>query len=247
MMVFRIFVLILIFINFVYAEQTVSYKCIDRKDNYSMYFNIDYNSLHYVTERGIDVFNYTSSENKDSQIIHFFERGNTHYAVHQMVNNPIDTYIDEYENNKLKYEYKCKLSDVLDKSTNDRLPITWKKVPNAKKLLNKVHKKIDDYSCKLVSVSSFNANGDMLSSNKATRDIPVYVNVNDDILSLTQNGKKIIAKKTGTTSNSRGQEVVLYRINDNKAVELQWIQEAKILLQVAKILDNTKIQMVECK
>ncbi len=246
----KFLILILILINLVYAEQTASYKCVDRNDNYDMYFNIDYNSLHYRTKQGAAIFNYTSSENKDSQLIHFFEYADIHYTVHQKASNPIDIYIDEYEKNKLKYEYKCKLSDVLGKPTNDKLPITWKKVPNAKKLLSKMNvsaKENDTYSCKLVSVSRFNANGDMLSNKKAPKDIPVNISIDNDILSLTQNGTKLSAKQDGSTFNSKNQKVDIYKIKNNKAVELQWIQEAKMLLQVSKILENTQIQMVECK
>ena len=68
-------------------------------------------------------------------LIHIFSKGNTHYFVHQHESNPIDIYIDEFKNNKLSYEYKCKLSEIIPIPEQPEIPITFKKVVNAKKLL----------------------------------------------------------------------------------------------------------------
>lgn len=115
---------------------TLVYNCTDRKKDNSMYFNIDFNSIHYVVQNRPYVFNYDSTKDiGNGVLVHFFSSGNIHYTVHQHASNPIEIYIDEYKKNKLSYEYKCKLSEIIPIVEQPEIPITFKKVVNAKKLL----------------------------------------------------------------------------------------------------------------
>jgi hypothetical protein len=129
-------ILSMLLMNSALFADTLVYNCADIKSDDSMYFNIDFNSIHYVVQHRPYVFNYDSTKDTGNGVlVHIFSSGNIHYTVHQHASNPIEIYIDEYKKNKLSYEYKCKLSEIIPILEQPEIPITFKKVVNAKKLL----------------------------------------------------------------------------------------------------------------
>jgi hypothetical protein len=65
---------------------------------------------------------------------------NYEQLVYQSETNPIEIYVDDYKDNKLRYEYKCKLKDVLEDKNG--IPITWRSVKEKEKMLKEVAKPI---------------------------------------------------------------------------------------------------------
>lgn len=116
---------------------TASYKCIDRKDGYILWVNIDENSLHYGGGKHFAIFNYNKTVKfKNNSLVHLFSKSNVHYTVHQAPSNPIDIYIDDYKDNKIRYEYKCKLGHVIE--NNSEIPVTWRAVDKNREFLKKI-------------------------------------------------------------------------------------------------------------
>jgi len=110
-------------------SDTAVYKCTDMKDkSFQIYFNIDKDSLHYRNSNHSFVFKYTSTtEEKNDLLVHFFSQKNIYYTVTQQRNNPKMIYIDDFKNNKLRYQYKCFYHQSIDGSNENGIPITWKK------------------------------------------------------------------------------------------------------------------------
>ncbi len=115
---------------------TSTYECVDRNDGLKFFVNIDGNSMHYRTGKdSFYLFNFDkTTKAKNKALIHTFSKGTIHYSVYQKESNPIDIYIDDYKDNKLRYEYKCKLDSIL--GGDDEIPVTFITIPNNKKLLN---------------------------------------------------------------------------------------------------------------
>jgi hypothetical protein len=117
-----LFLSLIIFTNLI--AKTSVYKCVDMKDeSFEMYFNIDTDSLHYRKF----VFNYTSTvKEKNNLLVHFFSHKNIHYTVTQEKNSPKMIYIDDFKNNKLRYQYKCFYTQMIISTGENEIPITWK-------------------------------------------------------------------------------------------------------------------------
>ncbi len=119
---------------------TASYECKDRKDTYVLWVNIDQNSLHFRDSNKTFLFNYDETVNakdKKNVLVHFFRQKNYHQSVYQAKTNPIEIYVDDYKDNKLRYEYECKLKHII--KDKNGIPITWRTIQNKEKLL-------EDYS-----------------------------------------------------------------------------------------------------
>jgi hypothetical protein len=122
---------------------TSSYKCIDRKDKYVLWINIDQNSLHFRDSNKSFLFNYDKTvpaKDKDNVLIHIFSANNYEQLTYQSKTNPFEVYIDDYKDNKLRYEYKCKLKYVLEDENG--IPITWRSIEDKEKILEEIAKPV---------------------------------------------------------------------------------------------------------
>ena len=122
---------------------TSSYECTDKKDKYVLWINIDQNSLHFRDSNKTFLFNYDKTVNakdKDNVLIHIFTANNYEYLIYQSNTNPIQIYADDYKDNKLRYEYECKLKDVLEDKNG--IPITWRSIKDKEKMLKEVAKPV---------------------------------------------------------------------------------------------------------
>jgi len=120
---------------------TASYKCKDRKENYVLWVNIDQNSLHFRDSNKSFLFNYdetVDAKDKKNVLVHFFTHKNYHQSVYQSQTNPMKIYVDDYKDNKLRYEYECKLKHVI--KDKNGIPITWRMVQNKENLLEDIAK-----------------------------------------------------------------------------------------------------------
>ncbi len=122
---------------------TSSYKCIDIRDEFELWINIDENSLHLGGGDKFLLFNYNNtipSKKHDNVLIHFFTNENYHMVIHQSETNPFDIYADDFKDKKLRHEYKCKLKHVLDDKNG--IPITWRPIKDNEEKLKKVAKTV---------------------------------------------------------------------------------------------------------
>jgi len=128
---------------------TSIYECKDTKSNFSFYVNIDNNSLHFENGDSLWVLDYNKTVNvkdKPNILVHIFKKDNIDFLVFQNKTNPIDIYLDDYKDNKLRYKYMCKLKSILklkSKPTKDnKIPITWKIVKDCENILRKASKSV---------------------------------------------------------------------------------------------------------
>lgn len=122
---------------------TSSYKCIDIRDEFELWINIDENSLHLGGGDKFLLFNYQNtipSKKQDNVLIHFFTNENYHMVIHQSETNPFDIYADDFKDKKLRHEYKCELKHVLEDENGT--PVTWVSIKDKEKKLKEIAKPV---------------------------------------------------------------------------------------------------------
>ncbi len=122
---------------------TSSYKCIDIRDEFELWINIDENSLHLGGGDKFLLFNYQNtipSKKHDNILLHFFTNDNYHMVIHQSETNPLDIYADDFKDKKLRHEYKCELKHVI--KDENGIPITWRSINDNEEKLKKVAKSV---------------------------------------------------------------------------------------------------------
>ena len=214
---------------------TSVYNCTDIKDSkYTLWINIDHNSLHfsYGGNSKPILFNYRATKNKNDELIHFFRNNNYAFLIEQKPKNPINIYAYDYKGETLRYTYKCELIKVLKESyeDNNTTPITWKKSGN------KMKKFMEEVAVSVEKTKIVNGNSDKQKFYEKNLDMYAFCAANYFVRTLTPKTEKALSKSIqnyGMTSQYVGSLYFskIYKKTASKGIMSDYREKYLLLLE----------------